>query len=247
MKQIVWSSETRELVSTMYLSGWTEVEIANELDTTKSVIRNKLKELGIFISSNLQSPWTDEELIDRLSMLTNPTASSITNPGVGTYIKRFGSWSNALKLANKSTSSRSYTEEELLDILKNSPIKSYNYFNDKDNNTPSAVTYVRRFGSWANALERAGLPTNEFSLNKNKETHVYLIEFEDTVYKVGITQQSIRSRFSGYPKYEVILTITTSLKEAKDIERVWLDNVKQFKYVPSNFPRNNGATECFKM
>ena len=75
---------------------------------------------------------------------------------------------------------------------------------------------------------------------------VYLVEF-DGYYKVGITQQPINNRFIGYPKYEVLLTLSCSnLKEAKDIEAEWLKNVSNLSYYAPDFPRNNGSTECFK-
>lgn len=88
----------------------------------------------------------------------------------------------------------------------------------------------------------------KYSQKPDKLTKVYLIEF-DGFYKVGTTQQTITQRFGGrYPQYEVLLIIETTLEEALDIEREWLENVKHLKYVPNCFPaEGRGFTECFKI
>lgn len=60
---------------------------------------------------------------------------------------------------NKRHFNEKYTDEELLEILKNySKIKfpTYRDFNSK-NGLPSGRTYVDRFGSFQNAILKAGI------------------------------------------------------------------------------------------
>lgn len=146
-------------------------------------------------------------------------------------------------LGGKSGLPLQYTKEQLIKWMQEAPIHTYEYFNSKESGVPSATTYRRYFGSWQAALKAAGIPTNRFSMDPTKPTKVYLVDFGD-FYKVGITQQTLKQRFSsGYPKYEVVLQIDTTYEDAKAIEKQWLESVKRFKYEPANFP---GFTECFK-
>ena len=145
-------------------------------------------------------------------------------------------------------SKRQYTslpDAELLEILKASNNKCSSYFNSKDSGTPSATIYIKRFGSWNNALNLAGIPTNKCSMKEGVPTIVYLLEFS-TYYKVGVTQQSVLKRFYGYPEYTVLMEIETSLEEAKKIEKDWLNSTRDYRYLATDFPLHKGGqTECF--
>jgi len=87
----------------------------------------------------------------------------------------------------------------------------------------------------------------KYSQKPDKLTKLYLIEF-DGFYKIGTTQQSMNQRFGGrYPSYEVVLILEMALEEALRMESAWLNNVKDYKYVPDCFPKEGrGYTECFK-
>lgn len=143
---------------------------------------------------------------------------------------------------------KKYTKEQLIEIMKAAPIHTYDYFNSKDSGLPAGTTYRAYFGSWESALIAAGLDPNESTMKENVPTTVYLLDFGD-FYKIGITQQPLNKRFgSRYPAYHVVLTMETSLQEARLIEKQWLDAVKQYQYVPSTFPYEGGGhTECFKL
>lgn len=244
-KHTVWNEELRDLLKVYVSNGYSTKEIALEMDIPFNTIKRKRRELGI---SATPIKYTDEELLNWLRETDNPSSRTFSGGpnkvGYSVYVTRFGSWNNALKLAGHKTT-KTYTNEELLSILRDAPTKTYNHFNEP-NELPSAVTYKKRFGSWNNALDLAGIPRNGFSLVEDKETLVYLVEF-GSYYKVGITQQSLESRFGGYPDYEIVLTLNCkSLKEAKAIESEWLHNVNKLTYYAPDFPRNNGSTECFK-
>lgn len=91
-------------------------------------------------------------------------------PGFVVYQRRFGSWINSLKLAGLDTDFESrkhkqqYTEEELLDYLRwfekeyERPPTEKDFTNNPE--YPGYATYQRRFGSWINALIKAGLYVN---------------------------------------------------------------------------------------
>jgi hypothetical protein len=133
---------------------------------------------------------------------------------------------------------------ELLRILKSAPSKAANYFR-LENNVPSYSTYIKYFGTWDNVLKEANIPANTNSLSPELMTTLYLVEF-DGFYKIGITQRSLDLRFSGYPKYSVILKLNLSYCEAIKLEKDFLTNVKEFSYRPPLFLIPSGGTECFK-
>lgn len=112
--------------------------------------------------------YTDEELLNELRRFEKeygriPTEKDFVNnpeyPGFMTYIVRFGSWNNVLEkvfdIKRKKYGSEKYTDEDLLNELR---------LFEKENGRPPTekdftnnVTYQRRFGSWPDALSRAGL------------------------------------------------------------------------------------------
>lgn len=97
------------------------------------------------------------------------------------------------------------------------------------------------------ANNRFGLSTKKF--NKEVPTRLYLINFEDRFYKVGITTKSVKERAKVYNR--VRHTIIDELEydtwdEAKDCEQELLNKVQRYKYTP-NEPalQRDGKTECF--
>lgn len=141
-----------------------------------------------------------------------------------------------------------YTKEELINIMRSAPEVTYDYFNSKDSGLPGATTYRKYFGSWTAALEAAGITQANSVMKPNKPTKVYLVGFGD-FYKVGITQQTVKQRLGGrYPPYKVVLELEfDNLASAKEVESSWLKVVKDYNYVPDNFPvEGRGFTECFK-
>lgn len=237
--------EELQLIESMVSSGYTDKEIGLELNLTKGQVVYRRNLLGI----NKVAKYTDEELLNLLYVNRDKPAIYFCKknnlPSYATYMERFGSWSEAKNLVGTTSITKTYNDEELINILKGVDNPSYNLFNS-NNAYPSGTTYANRFGSWNAAMELAGKPIGTNSLKEGVKTLVYLVEFEG-FYKIGITQQEVSSRLSGYPKYEVLLTIQCeTLAEAKSIETTWLHNVKKYKFISSTFPRNKGATECFK-
>ena len=191
--------------------------------------------------------WTTEDFT-RLTELVEEghTAKQISvimrasESSIKTYRSKLG-------LSSKSES-KHYTNEELIQILKDYPNPTSDKFK-LDSSVPDPSTYARHFGSWVKAMELAGLELNIGTLKEDKPTKVYLVEFIDEgYYKVGITQRSIAERFSGCPKYNILLSLEMTLAEAKILEATWLKNVEEYKIVPEFVhPERRGSTECFKI
>lgn len=114
-------------------------------------------------------------------------------------------------------------------------------------NIPHPDTIQTRFGSWAKALEAAGLDHNINSYRTDCPTLLYLIHFyNEDFYKIGITQGTLKERFSGYPKFKLIDSVMLpTYGEAKELEREALANTEQ--YIPDSFKQRAGYTECFKL
>ena len=132
----------------------------------------ELKSLQIMGSQKERVFYTDEELLNRLEVYYEKNGRvprAIDFPNSPTYLKRFGSWNNALKLAgldNREKCGRSdkYTDEELLLFLiiyfeENGKVPTKDDF---VNNLacPDYQNYRSHFGSWGNALKLVGLDTD---------------------------------------------------------------------------------------
>lgn len=156
---------------------------------------------------------------------------------------------NRLGIVGISGVADKYTKEELIRFLKEAPIKTYEYFNSASSGTPAATTYRKYFGSWEAALAAAGVDSNNCTMKEDLPTTLYLVEFKEGFFKIGITQRDIKIRLDNrYPDYSIVLSITMDLAEARKVEREWLDSVLQYKFIPTNFPKEaRGSGECFKI
>ena len=111
--------------------------------------------------------YADEELISFLKEAKKQLGRSPKNyemselgyPGSTTYVNRFGSWNDALRLAGLRENVRSYTEQELTNLLKrlHSELGKIPRVKDMDSaeGYPSSRPFINVFGSWKNALEKA--------------------------------------------------------------------------------------------
>lgn len=123
-----------------------------------------------------RDPFTDDELLRLLKELDEATEGFLScddmenaegYPSCQTYKRRFGSWNRAKKLADLETvqtgEPRKYSDEELLDMLRQLSKELGRTVTvpdvDHEEGYPDSSTYVRRFGSWNKAKEKAGLAT----------------------------------------------------------------------------------------
>lgn len=112
------------------------------------------------------------EAIRRLREHVNKTGNIPTTrelskyglPSHKTYEKYFGSYNTALVELGYTPKNILYTDEQLLDILRDymkqtGKIPFYDDFLD-DSSLPDPKTYIRHFGSWTNALKLIGIKPN---------------------------------------------------------------------------------------
>lgn len=131
-----------------------------------------------------------------------------------------------------------YTEEELINIVKQ-------YVAAKEAPGDLRWQVLKYFGSWTEGLKAAGISGNiPGKFDPNKPTTLYFLDF-GTHKKIGITQQQIKTRFSGAPPYTVLDSLTTDFDNAFYLEKELKKNLVQ--YIPEDpwFERN-GKTECFQ-
>jgi hypothetical protein len=232
-----WTEEENEIIISNKLTGLSYVEIAKLLPnrTYQTVRTQGFKLLGAI---NKKSPWLEEEeselLVLRDLEYTYPEIAEIlgrTRDSVAIKVQ------NLIKEGRTSPKlTNSYTREQLLGV-----VKQYK----KVTLCPYDKLYhiKKEFGSWSNAANEAGIKVT--GLHPDFNTTLYLLDFGE-FYKIGITQQSIKKRFHGVGlEYTVLDYLDTTLQEAKELERILLDNVKEYSYKPEEL-KHNGSTECFK-
>lgn len=126
-------------------------------------------------------------------------------PSSGTYVNRFGSWNNALIMAElfDNRVRQLYTDKELLEYMRqfdkeNGRIPVANDFNNNPK-YPNCGTYVNRFGSWNNAIIRAGLKAYHFIGLEKEELLGALKQFYEENGRAPMWDD-----FSNNPKYPSI-------------------------------------------
>lgn len=171
---------------------------------------------------------TEEELIDELletfNELGRVPASSEVDDVLGytraTYSKRFGSYKNAVEEAGLSyPNTRKIPEEDLIDelqfiaaILKDRPVKAAM----DECGEYSSNTYLRRFGSWDNALEAAGLdePVTEDTLKDKLVLDVKSVSEEIEGCVPTLADVESRSNFPIIAYMELFDSFEEVLQEA---------------------------------
>lgn len=142
-----------------YFDSWNEAKQAAGLETYKTTGRDET--------------YTDAELIEFLQDLDGRVDGPVTRKDVDgsedvpsrmAFRRHFGSWNQAKEAAGLETETKhtqSYSDEELLTKLHelaeeiDGPLTSS--ILDNAEGYPSLATYVRRFGSWSEAVKKAGL------------------------------------------------------------------------------------------
>lgn len=75
-----------------------------------------------------------------------------------TIMRRFSSWNNALNLTSTNISNKYYSDEEFVENIKNVWLTlgrqpTRREMNDRNVSQISSTSYIRRYGSWYNALD----------------------------------------------------------------------------------------------
>jgi hypothetical protein len=151
-----------------------------------------------------------EELIQELNRLNraidgSPTQKNMNETGqysITPYIDRFGSWTESLQEAGISPDRTYATKKELIEELERIHEISSGSPTKKEMNEVgeySAQTYHRRFGSWNDALEEAGLSENRGQYTK-KELLDELRRLDDELDHPA-TQSDMSDQGEYYPEY----------------------------------------------
>lgn len=126
-------------------------------------------------------------------------------PSYSTYIRMFGTWNNAIKMAGLQVNVfTDLTDKELLDYLmqyydsaRRPPIqKDF----ENDSRYPHFGVYIKRFGNWNNALKKAGLIVNVFRNTTNEELLGYLIQFYNEERRLPTIKDFTNNR--KYPNFQ---------------------------------------------
>lgn len=168
------------------IDGRVTIQAANDSEICPSAVTykrrfgswNQAKEaagLATLDADETPSEYTDAELCDFLRDLAatvdrplkiEDLEAADNYPGHATFKRRFGSWNAAKRAAGldiiekgKSGRSNSYTNDELLELLRQRAEDVDGSLTKEAMNRatdcPSASTYERRFGSWQTAKEKA--------------------------------------------------------------------------------------------
>ncbi len=234
--------------SIRYIDGKVRNVIVDE--TGKIINRNpskdELKELEIYVNIK----YSDEYLLDSLITFRkekgrNPTYRDIAHSS--TMVRRFGSWNNSLKLADLDTrdSKNRYSNEELLNIMRTfreekgrNPTTDDFIHNPK---YPSFTTYQSHFGSWKDALIKAGLDITEKRrpIYTHEELMNYLHDYHKKNGKVPTKADFYNN--PDYPSYGPYIfrygSWSNALKEAK----LDLDTMIQNGHIETNIQKGRNA------
>lgn len=239
----IWTDEKKQQILEMRNAGQQYREIAEYFDTTTANISSvvtRMKKEGYQILK--KRPWTQEEETYFLEMrregLSYEYMAEILDKSYDSIKKKASELVKAGIVETYRPTLNKYTSEELIEH-----IKQYVSCERTPVNIRHAVKL--RFGSWTNGLKAAGISGNIGGIfDSSRPTILYFLDFGE-FQKIGITQQQIKSRFSGAPAYIVLDTLETDLDNAIYLEKELKKVVKQ--YIPGHpwFERN-GKTECFQ-
>lgn len=239
----IWTNEKKQQILEMRNAGQQYKEIAGYFGTTASNISSvvtRMKKEGYSIIK--ARPWTEEEELYFLELREAGQSydyiSEVLNKSYDSVKKKASELVKAGIVDTYRPTLSKYSSEELIEYVKQ-------YVSSE--RTPVNIRHAvkLRFGSWTNGLEAAGISGNiGGTFDSSRPTILYFLDFGE-FQKIGITQQQIKSRFSGAPAYIVLDSLTTELDNAIYLEKELKKVVKQYIPEHSWFERN-GKTECFK-
>ena len=121
---------------------------------------NALEAAGLYIN---RQKYTDEQLLEIIKekakeLGRKPRRKDISQ--ADTIAKRFGSWNKALEAAGICASRKKYTDEQLLEIIKEKA-KELGRAPYRTELSQEKAT-VKRFGSWVKALELSGMHPSRY-------------------------------------------------------------------------------------
>lgn len=252
VKMIIWDKEKTDRIFEMRQQGITYQEIAQEFGTNKaniSAVITRMREQG-YSSIIKAKPWSLDEELELIELrsqgknnkeiaeILGKSHDSVKRKASNLIRSGITDWKGKPILSRADPIKLDLPREELLEIVRK-------YVSYEACPTSLASNVKRIFGTWTKALEAAGISGNiGGKFDPNKVTRVYLLDFGD-FYKIGVTQQQIKSRFHGAPPYTILDFVETDLDNAVYLEKELKKAVTQYVAEHPWFDRN-GKTECFK-
>lgn len=153
--------------------GWPLERIGNNIGCSKQTVANILEEMGIDRGYNYDQRKADHDTkLDIITKLQNwkeqhgraPRFSEWNwEPTAQTIRKRFGSWEQALEdagLEKPPHKNQKFSDDELLEeimrVFKEEGKVTVNIMEERDD-CPHPMTIIKRFGSFNEAKEQAGI------------------------------------------------------------------------------------------
>lgn len=182
-------------------------KIGEQLNLTRQRIHQILSEQGVSgeynVDFSVKHRYSREDCIARLKEFYHrhgraPLTQEWEGPPSSTTIaSRFGSWTEALIKAGIYTrhhrKKTKYSERELIQFLRDAKEKlgrpPTSEKLDSLEEFPAATTFVKRFGSWSKALEKAGFDVQRRGENKGKRysDRMILHKLRRVIEKLGET------------------------------------------------------------
>jgi len=137
---------------------------------------NAIEAAGLKAFTSSEKQFSKEEIYEQLRACYKENNNSISIgkyklsgrvPTITTILKYFGSWNDAIEAAGLKANGLTtviYSDEDYITSLRTCYIQNNNYITSplyrKQRYHPGLKSILRRFGSWNNALEFAGVPVN---------------------------------------------------------------------------------------
>ena len=218
--------------------------------------------------SNTREKYSDNEIIMQLKAHFRKNSSiSVTSftadrktCSVTTVAHRFGSWKKGLEKAGlKEKELKKYSDEEILEQLRkyyNKKVKHTKEGFDRDRTVCSSWVVFNRFGSWENALIKAGIKpriklTKEVVIEQLKECYARNGIINKEIFdedKETCSSSYVAWLFSGwnnaleeaglktkkeYVEYDKIKLLEILKEKVETGEFIYRNDVKEIKGIPS--------------
>lgn len=250
-----WNKESINTLINMYNDGHKYAVIGEHFGVSSKAISVRISDLRKLgqIKTHRNVEWTaeeDEELkfLRREGFTINEICDFMPTRTFYSIAERFNSLDEKKHVMKEQ---RFWTDEELLDLVRRyNTLSAYSSASTSNKDLPSPKTITTRFDGWRKAVRAAGLSDNKAGgMDVTKPTKLYLVKFvEENFLKLGLTQRTVKQRFYGFPKYEILFEAEYEYATAKQKEYEWLVKLAPHKYIPENpIFKGKGHTECFRL
>ena len=217
---------------------------------------NKALEMaGLCVNMCHHDNLSDEELLNYLVKFKEKNGRTPINddfennqeyPSHRTYVNRFGSWNKSLELAGLSVNRYiNIPEHELLSYLtefhkENGKVPTQRDFLDNIK-YPNFNTYIYRFGSWNDALEKANLSINQLKHTNFSDDELLkcLLQFNNENGLIPSSNDFKNN--SKYPNYGTYMNRFGSWTNALKMVSLDVDSTTKLNILDNNYQKGRQA------